>query len=185
MDALMTQLVAGLFVWINLYTGYDIPDQVPEIIFIDHQQLEAMACEGPCPVLGFYDPARIIYLDNNLRPDSNLCAQSVLVHELIHFVQRESGQFSRYSAYSAWRLREREAHHFQKVFLGYHGRMHLFDRRLRLLQMNARKSRRLAAAGVTARAAAEESPTGESPAETVNEGADWRDQVQAYMGPHC
>ncbi len=172
MDALMTQLVAGLFVWINLYTGYDIPDQAPEIVFIDHQQLEAMACQGPCPVLGFYDPARVIYLDDNLRPDSNLCAQSVLVHELIHFVQRENGQFSGYSAASAWRLREREAHHFQKVFLGYHGRMHLFDRRLRLLQMNLRKSR-----GATR----EETPAGERSAES----GDWRDQVQAYMGPHC
>lgn len=161
MDVLsMKALVAGLFSWISLYTGYDIPGKAPDIVFAAHEKLERMACQDECPVLGFYHPSHIIYLDIVLKPETNLCAQSVLVHELVHVMQHGNGIFYEFDAHTRWILREKEALHVQRIFLAKHGRLHLFDRHLRL---------RRTSNGAQVRTGA----------------TDWRLPLQAYFGRDC
>ena len=161
MDVLsMKVLVAGLFSWISLYTGYDIPDKDPDIVFAAHEKMERLACQGKCPALGFYHPSRIIYLDLVLKPETNLCAQSVLVHELVHVMQHDNGSFYDVDAHTRWILREKEALFVQKRFLAKHGRMHLFDRHLRLRRTSNGAEVR---AGTT----------------------DWRIPLQTYFGRDC
>ena len=161
MEVLSTKaLMAGLFSWISLYTGYEIPEKAPDVVFASHEKLVELACQDECPVLGFYHPSHVVYLDIALKPETNLCARSILAHELVHALQHENGSFYDVDAHKRWILREKEALHVQRNFLKQNGRPGLFKRHLRLRR--------------TANGA------------EVREGAkDWRLPLQAYFGRDC
>lgn len=121
-------LVVSLLAWIHLFTGFDIPEEDPYITAVPHQVLERMACEGKCPILGLYPRDGVIYLDENLQPETNICARSILLHELVHFVQEANGRFADRDPLLRWQFREAEAHRIQNVFLKQNGRRFLFGR---------------------------------------------------------
>jgi len=114
-------LVVALLAWINVQGGYDLHDQVPVIALVPHATLEQMACSGPCPILGWYADNGVVYLDRDLALKTNMCARSILLHELVHFVQDQSNRFAEYDKAMRWQLRELEAHELQTVFLADHG----------------------------------------------------------------
>lgn len=161
MDVLsMKALMAGLLSWVSLYTGYEVPGKVPDIVFANHEKMARLACQEDCPALGFFHPSRVIYLDIVLKPETNLCARSVLVHELVHVMQHDNGSFYDYDAHTRWILREKEALIIQKKFLAKHNRMHLFDRHLRLKRTS-------------------------NGAEVRAGSTDWRLPLQTYFGRDC
>ena len=161
MDVLSTKaLIAGLFSWISLHTGYEIPDKAPDVVFASHEKLVELACQDECPVLGLYHPSHVIYLDIALKPATNICARSILVHELVHVMQHENGSFNDVDARKRAILRENEALLVHRNFLRQNGRGNMFKRNLRL---------RTTANGAE-----------------VREGAkDWRLPLQAYFGRDC
>ncbi|MEE9139314.1 MAG: hypothetical protein V3U18_00885 [Alphaproteobacteria bacterium] len=116
-------LVVSLLAWINLYAGYDVPDQFPVIAFVPHASLEQMSCTGPCPILGWYpdNSSGVVYLDRDLALKTNVCARSILLHELVHYMQDKSGSFAEDSQILRWQLRELEAHQIQSAFLAENG----------------------------------------------------------------
>ncbi|HAQ33385.1 MAG: hypothetical protein QF386_06975 [Alphaproteobacteria bacterium] len=161
MDVLSTKaLIAGLFSWISLHTGYEIPEKAPDVVFVSHEKLVELACHDECPVLGFYHPSRVVYLDMELKPETNLCARSILVHELVHAMQHENGSFHDVDARERSILREKEALLVHRNFLRQNGRGNMFKRNLRLRRtVNGAE---------------------------VREGAkNWRWPLQAYFGPDC
>lgn len=110
-------LVASLLVWINVEAGLEAPDQLPVIAFVPHASLEQMACTGPCPILGLYPDKGVVYVDGDLALKTNVCARSILLHELVHYVQDKSGRFADQSPILRWQMREIEAHQVQNAFL--------------------------------------------------------------------
>ena len=97
MDSLNT-VIASLFFWISshLYVinaDFKQPPHYPEIKFITHEKLWQMACEKPCPVIGWYPTKNqiqgkeIIYMIEGVYPVKDLCIKTILLHELVHFWQ--------------------------------------------------------------------------------------------------
>lgn len=120
--------VAGLLAWLNLAAGYQVSDEAPVIAFVPHPSLERMACAGPCPILGLYPDEGVIYLDARLQPETNVCARSILVHELVHYAQDVSGRYAHLEPSLSRQVREAEALAIQNRYLVQHGRRILIGR---------------------------------------------------------
>ncbi|MGH8728413.1 MAG: hypothetical protein ACREV9_09700 [Burkholderiales bacterium] len=118
----MTELYAILMSWAITLSGYSVPANQPEIVMAPHSYLVDAACAGrECKVLGWFPPGETIYLDNRLDPMESVYASSILVHELVHFLQQQSGRFeAKYSCETALAM-EREAYGVQREFLLRYG----------------------------------------------------------------
>ena len=99
------------------WAGYPQPAQPPEVIFLPDVKLQQKACRGACVVYGWYPNGRIIYLDDRLKPAKDIWARSILMHELVHYVQQESGAFGDQSPCEKWSSRERDAYKLQLQWL--------------------------------------------------------------------
>ncbi len=75
------------------------PPYYPEIKFIPQQKLSKMACEKPCPVIGWYPTKdqkkgkEVLYMIEGVYPVQDLCIRTILLHELVHFWQDYNDAF--------------------------------------------------------------------------------------------
>ena len=106
----LRQLVADLIVAASALSGYLAPADSPNVVLVPHEVLEEKACGQPCRVYGWSPPGATIYLDSRLDLAGNLFARSILVHELTHYLQQESGKYSTHRSCREWVEREREAY---------------------------------------------------------------------------
>ena len=111
--AVLAKLVGKLLVSIQLLAGFDLPAERPEVVFVPHQRLQDEACDGRCEVYGWFPPGRTIYLDDRLDPVRDIAARGILVHELVHYLQQESGTFPASGGCRTWLERERQAYDIQ------------------------------------------------------------------------
>ena len=123
------ELITSLLLWISLNSGYNLPQGAPEIARISHDSLSQMACAKDCPVLGFYPDSkyenpftragvRRIYLDQRMNLEEDICAVSILVHELVHYVQEENNAFEEIGdPKERYIAEEIEAHQIQAKYL--------------------------------------------------------------------
>ena len=93
----------------------------PEIIRVPHERLEEMVCKAKCAALATYRPGEGIYLDEKLKPETSLFDRSILLHELVHYVQDMNGEHDDMRPCMRWYQREQEAYAIQKIFLGMTG----------------------------------------------------------------
>ncbi len=79
------EIVKFLISWINENTIYEKFLLNLEIVVLDLEELQLLACRGKCPILAFFSAPNIIYI---AKLDFNdLCNQSILLHEMIHVEQ--------------------------------------------------------------------------------------------------
>lgn len=117
----MGELVSVLMSWAVQLSGYPAPAQLPEVVPVEHQWLIEQACAGkPCNVSGWLPPGERIYLDKRLDPVESTMDSSVLVHELVHYLQRESHRFG--DDCTAAVDMEKEAYAVQRSYLAAYGR---------------------------------------------------------------
>lgn len=84
----MGELFAILMSWAVTLSGYSSPAVMPRVQPVSAVYLQAAACDGgPCKVMGWFPPGDTIYLDERLDPYENLLASSVVVHEMVHYLQ--------------------------------------------------------------------------------------------------
>ncbi len=124
----MNALVAGLLAWIGAHTTYAIPDENPAIAIVPHAYIEELACDKPCVALGVYPDGNVIYIDDALQTGTNVCARSVLLHELVHYLQDRDGRFLNLDPVTRSYAREHEAYSLQKAYLSQFGRKVAFGR---------------------------------------------------------
>ena len=115
-------LVPVLFSSIHDLSKYPLPDKLPTISFLSSADLSRLACNSRCLVLGHYPGGETIYLDEKLKPETNLFDRSVLLHELVHYLQYSSGQNAELLKTTQekcvlWYKREQEAYAIQDAFL--------------------------------------------------------------------
>jgi hypothetical protein len=122
----MKALVVSLMAWIGAHTSYPVPEHPPLVAVVPHTYLEKIACKGPCPILGLYADEGVVYLDDTLQVDTNVCARSVLLHELVHYSQDLTGKFDNQLPIVRWKLREKEARAVQAQWLAGHDRKIVF-----------------------------------------------------------
>ncbi len=111
------ELVPALVSALDQLSKYHRPVAVPEIIRVPHERIEAIVCNAKCAALAAYRPGEGIYLDETLKPETDLFARSILLHELVHYVQDMSGEHGDMRLCERWYRREQEAYAIQKVFL--------------------------------------------------------------------
>lgn len=109
--------------WAVTLSGYQAPAQMPEVRQVPHSFLTQAACKGvECRVLGWFPPGRTIYLDERLKPNDDLIASSILVHEMVHYLQyqRKGAGERPFNCEETIGL-EREAYQVQREFLLRYG----------------------------------------------------------------
>ena len=103
------EIVKFLISWVNENTVYKGFLLNLEIVDLTLEELQYKACRGKCPVLAFFSAPNIIYI---AKLDFNdLCNQSILLHEMIHVFQYQSGSEMQNV------FRENEAYQIQNKFL--------------------------------------------------------------------
>jgi hypothetical protein len=113
----MDQLVPALLQAINHLSKYEMPQHLPAVHRAPHATVERLACGKPCAALAAYRPGEGIYIDEALRPETDIFARSVLLHELVHYLQDISHELASLRLCERWYRREQEAYAIQKRFL--------------------------------------------------------------------
>jgi hypothetical protein len=118
----MDELYAVLMSWAVTLTGHPMSDHKPVIEMVSHSYLEQVACGGRrCKVIGWFPPGETIYLDSRLDPEHDLLASSVVVHEMVHYLQHVSRpHHTPYSCEESLAM-EQEAYQAQRDYLLKYG----------------------------------------------------------------
>ena len=94
-----------------------MPPDPPEIQFEQHAFFVENVCAGrECNVVGWYNDADIVYIDEQYRDVESGFATSLIVHEFTHFLQHKSGTFVSNSCEDSV-AREREAYDVQNRYI--------------------------------------------------------------------
>lgn len=103
---------------------YPRASEPPKVVYLPRAELRAKACNTPCPVLGYYAGGREIFLDHSLNPLISLFDRSILLHEMVHYLQAQQEEEMRAFEGAGprqrcriWYEREHEAYAVQQVFL--------------------------------------------------------------------
>lgn len=99
---------------------YRMPEALPMVTRIERSELERRGCpeHAPhCQVSALYEPARGIMIAADLKPETNLFHRSILLHELVHYLQDVSQELATASPCDRWYQREIEAYTLQNRFL--------------------------------------------------------------------
>jgi hypothetical protein len=84
----MNELYATLLSWAVTLSGYPTPAQPPEVVRAPHSFFVDNACNHKeCKVLGWYAGGRKLYVDDSLDLQDSLFADSIVVHEMVHYLQ--------------------------------------------------------------------------------------------------
>jgi hypothetical protein len=117
-EGALRDLIVELFTAIRLLTGYPVPDELPQIHRAPAHVLSQKICGRPCPVKAFYHPEMGVYIDETLRIEDNAYERSILLHELVHYVQHTTGKFSAVSGFCNRKsAEEMEAYKIQNMYL--------------------------------------------------------------------
>ncbi|HET9642674.1 MAG TPA: hypothetical protein VFP68_04835 [Burkholderiaceae bacterium] len=128
----MDEIYKILLSWAVTLSGYPAPAQPPEVVKKPHSFFVENACnKRECKVLGWYAGGRNLYIDEGLDPQTDLLGSSIVVHEMVHYLQavaRGDDALKNGAAYSSmpscqqivsW---EREAYGVQREFILQYGR---------------------------------------------------------------
>jgi len=111
------ELVSSLLSAIDQLSKYPRPAFAPEIFHVSQERLQELACTSTCGVKATYQPGEGIFLDERLKPETSLFDRSVLLHELVHYVQELNHERGDAKPCERWYYREVEAYAIQKSFL--------------------------------------------------------------------
>jgi hypothetical protein len=113
----MKDVVAAVLMWLGQATAYEMPATPPSIEVEAHAAIQQIQGVSHGDFYGFYDPdANRIVLSERLDLDTDR-GRGKLVHELIHWLQDETGLKS----YRCYGERELEAYSVQERFEKAHG----------------------------------------------------------------
>ncbi len=127
--------IRELMQWASDYTALPMPDTVPEIRLVPPEFFRETICQAvehceaqgwsPSPEVAerFGGEPNVIYLDHTLDIETNPYAKALLAHELVHYLQRESGAFGTVVSRNcvSFIQRESQAVLTQRAWLYEHG----------------------------------------------------------------
>ena len=90
---------------------------LPEVTFAPMFIVSQYACGGKCEALGAYHPQRGILIEWTLDPQRDLYARSILLHEIVHFLQDRHKAHGDRATCQRWHQRELDAFSVQNKFL--------------------------------------------------------------------
>ena len=101
-----------LIIAISGDSGSDVPKRLPPIEVLPAAEVQQRICNRACPIYAAYQPGKSVLLDERLDLADDLNARSILLHELVHYVQwRKYGRGPKDC--KEWKVREMEAYLLQ------------------------------------------------------------------------
>jgi len=119
--ASLDEVVNTLSRAIHQLSRYRMPKEAPKIYRVPKAELENYVCGTHCAIQAWYRPGDGIFLDDKLRPESNLFHRSILLHELVHFFQDQGEEYAGMNPCERWFHRELDAYNIQNRYLGVIG----------------------------------------------------------------
>lgn len=113
----MTALAKTLLLDIERLSRYWAAKQLPPITIVPQDEINRIVCKKPCAVRAAYMPDRGVLLADTLDPFNEPLDRSILVHELVHFLQEINQRYSELSPCKRWFQREHEAYAVQNQYL--------------------------------------------------------------------
>lgn len=113
----LVEVVTSLFLTVSQLSGYGGPKDLPAVHFLSIAEMHEQLCKGSCGVRAFYLAGKGIYIRDDLDIENDLKSRSILLHELVHHVQHETGRFDALDACERWVAREDEAYRIQNAYL--------------------------------------------------------------------
>ncbi len=110
-------ILAILLSWASHLSGYPMPHEAPEVRFEPHLFFVEHVCGGrECNVVGWYNDADVVYVDERYRDLEDGFTTSLMVHEFTHYLQHKSGAFDSLSCEDSI-ARERQAYYVQTLYV--------------------------------------------------------------------
>jgi hypothetical protein len=107
------QLLKILPSWAATLSSYPAPEHLPTVEYKTESYFHEHACGGrPCSILAWYDNNGSMYLNDRLQQKTDVMTRSMLVHEMVHYLQDLSGRYDN-SSCEDHAKREREAYAIQ------------------------------------------------------------------------
>src|SRR5215472_14708597 len=111
------KLISMLLLAIAGYTGFTVPKQHPELVFLPSAELQHRFCGGPCPIHAFFPPGPTLYVEQGLDVFHDPASESILVHELTHWLQQSNLPHPVAQSCQEWLDREYQAFDVQYRWL--------------------------------------------------------------------
>jgi hypothetical protein len=108
---------AKLLVTAALLGGYPQNAPAPPVHVVDRALLMKHFCGSPCTIKGAYLHGQGVLIAASLDIDGNPMDRSVLLHELVHYLQDINGRFRDDGPCDRWKEREIEAYTLQDSYL--------------------------------------------------------------------
>ena len=113
----LSTLAKTLLLEIEHLSRYWASKQLPPIAIVSQDEINRIVCKKPCAVRAAYMPERGVLLADTLDPINEALDRSILVHELVHFLQEINNRYSELSPCKRWFQREHEAYAVQNQYL--------------------------------------------------------------------
>ena len=117
MEKLLHQLMAVA----DRLSRFKIHKDLPNVYRVPHSELENYVCGTHCAIKAWYKPGDGIFLDDSLNPETSVFDRSILLHEMVHFLQDRAGEYDSMDACNRWFHREVDAYNVQNRYLGVIG----------------------------------------------------------------
>lgn len=113
-------MVKILLSWtVHLSPSYSLPEKPPELVYEPRAYFIENVCNGvkeKCDAVGWYDNNGTIHIDDRLEGNEDPYTRSLIVHEIVHYLQDISGKFEKGSC-DDHVFKEREAYSIQRLYL--------------------------------------------------------------------
>jgi len=101
--------------------GYPPAAPIPPVTVMTQNELSDRVCGGSCAVKGAFIPGQGLFIIKELEIETDPQDRSVLLHELVHYLQQLNGRYASESACDRFRDRELEAYRLQDEYLSRYG----------------------------------------------------------------
>ncbi len=117
----VVSLMVELFAAIKLVSSYPSPAQLPEVHALPLAEIQRRLCDGKgCRVKAYYHPDLGVIVDETLDFEHDAFDRSILLHELVHHLQKTTGKFEPVTSFCSRRITEElEAYEIQNRYLSY------------------------------------------------------------------
>ena len=113
----LNALAKSLLYDIEHVSRYWQSKQLPPISMVSQEEINQVVCKKPCAVRAAYMPDRGVLLAETLDPINVALDRSILVHELVHYLQEINHRYSDLTPCKRWFQREQEAYAVQNQYL--------------------------------------------------------------------
>lgn len=121
MSESMSEIIAGLLLFIQSQVGLFNTIEPPHIEFLQAVEIAELACEQQCgDIKGWTPPGSTVYLNQNLGITQNMFDRSIILHELVHYVQYKYQLTNMATDCLTWKAREAQAYQLQFLWLQEH-----------------------------------------------------------------